>query len=133
LRYVDELPLRKNVQLALNRGESYHKLRKAVAFASFGKLRFKSEPDQQIWQECSRLITNCIILYNSVILSRLLEHRQNLGDDEAVKQLKKVSPVAWQHINMHGRYEFKKNAGQFEIEDIIQELIKNEAVRKPSK
>jgi TnpA family transposase len=133
LRYVDEFPLRKNVQLALNRGESYHKLRKAVAFASFGKLRFKNEPDQQVWQECSRLITNCIILYNSVILSRLLEHRQNLGDDEAVKQLKKVSPVAWQHINMHGRYEFTKNTDQFEIDDIIQELIKNEAVVKSPK
>lgn len=133
LRYVDESPLRKNVQLALNRGESYHKLRKAIAFASFGKLRFKSEPDQQIWQECSRLITNCIILYNSVILSKLLKHRQNLGDDEGIKQLKKVSPVAWQHINMHGRYEFTKNTYQIEIDDIIQELIKNEAVVKSPK
>ena len=90
LRYVDEPPLRRNVQLALNRGESYHKLRKAVAFANFGKLRFKTEHEQQIWQECSRLITNCIIFYNATILSNLLKE-ESLSD---TANLKKVSPVA---------------------------------------
>ena len=133
LRYIDEPPLRKNVQLALNRGESYHKLRKAVAFASFGKLRFKNEADQQIWQECSRLVTNCIILYNSVILSRLLEYRQANGDKNGIDQLKKISPVAWQHINMHGRYEFKRNVGQFRIDDIVQQMIRAGTVFKSSK
>lgn len=56
LNYIDSPPLRRNVQKALNRGESYHKLRKAVSFANFGKLRFKNENDQHIWGECSRLL-----------------------------------------------------------------------------
>ncbi len=33
LNYVDSVMLRRNVQRALNRGESYHKLRRAVAYA----------------------------------------------------------------------------------------------------
>nr|WP_234447951.1 transposase [Viridibacillus soli] len=36
LEYIDSLPLCQNVQKALNRGESYHKLRLAVSFANFG-------------------------------------------------------------------------------------------------
>jgi TnpA family transposase len=63
LDYIDSLPLRQHVQRALNRGESYHKLRRAVSYANFGRLRFKTEHEQQLWGECARLITNCIIYY----------------------------------------------------------------------
>jgi len=122
LRYIDEPPLRRNVQMALNRGESYHKLRKAVAFASFGKLHLKSEHEQQIWQEASRLITNYIIFYNATILSNLLAHKQSIGEMESVELLKKVSPVAWQHINLHGRYEFTKFTAPIDIREVIKTL-----------
>lgn len=124
LRFIDEPQLRRNVQLALNRGESYHKLRKAVAFANFGKLRFKNEHEQQIWQECSRLITNCIIIYNATILSNLLAYRESIGDIEGAAALKKVSLIAWQHINLHGRYEFTKNIDLIDINDIIRTLAR---------
>src|SRR5512138_1577983 len=66
LDFVDSPPLRQNVQRALNRGENYHQLRRAVSYANFGKLRFKSEEDQVLWSECSRLITNSIIFYNAM-------------------------------------------------------------------
>jgi TnpA family transposase len=123
LRFIDEPPLRRNVQLALNRGESYNKLRRAVAFANFGKLRFKTEHEQQIWQECSRLITNCIIYYNATILSNLLAHRRSIGDLEGADQLKKISLVSWQHINLHGRYEFTKAIDIIDMQAILQELL----------
>jgi TnpA family transposase len=42
LDYVDSPPLRRNVQRALKRGENYHQLRRAVSYANFGKLRFKT-------------------------------------------------------------------------------------------
>ncbi|WP_240903647.1 Tn3 family transposase [Chengkuizengella sediminis] len=61
---------------ALNRGESYHKLRKAIAYANFGKLRFKNENDQYIWGECSRLLANSIIYFNASILSNMLAYRK---------------------------------------------------------
>lgn len=108
LDYIDSPPLRKNVQRALNRGENYHKLRRAVSYANFGKLRFKTEEEQQIWNECSRLLTNCIIYYNAIILSNLLAYKEKNGNERDVALLKGVSPVAWPHINLHGRYEFSK-------------------------
>ena len=68
-----------------------------------------------------------------MILSRLLEYRQANGDKNGIDQLKKISPVAWQHINMHGRYEFKRNVGQFRIDDIVQQMIRAGTVFKSSK
>jgi TnpA family transposase len=50
LNYINSPSLRRNVQKALYRSESYHKLNKAVSFAEFGKLRFEDENDQQIWR-----------------------------------------------------------------------------------
>lgn len=122
LDYIDSPPLRRNVQRALNRGENYHELRRAVSHANFGKLRFKTEYEQQIWSECSRLIPNCIIYYNASILSNLLEYKESIGDVEGAALLKQVSPVAWQHVNLHGRYEFGKRPELIDMEAIIQKL-----------
>lgn len=122
LDYIDSAPLRRNVQRALNRGESYHQLRRAVSYANYGKLRFKTEYEQQLWQECSRLVTNCIIYYNATILSNLLAHKEGVGDHRGAALLKRVSPVAWQHINLHGRYEFKGAARSIDIDAIVLEL-----------
>ena len=122
LDYIDSPPLRQNVQRAVNRGESYHKLRRAVSYANFGKLRFKTEHEQQLWGECSRLITNCIIYYNATILSHLLAHKESTGDVQGAALLKHVSPVAWQHINLYGRYEFRREPETINMPAIIQDL-----------
>ncbi|EOQ00430.1 hypothetical protein IKC_06510 [Bacillus cereus VD184] len=126
LQYIDSPPLRRNVQKALNRGESYHQLCKVVSYANFGKLRFKTEQDQQIWGECSRLIANCIIYYNASILSNMLAYREENGKNSDM--LKRISPVAWQHINLYGRYEFHSNQEMINMDEIIQELAQSKAI-----
>jgi TnpA family transposase len=122
LNYVDLPSLRRNVQSALNRGENYHRLRRAVAYANFGKLRFKSEDEQQIWNECSRLITNCIIFYNATLLSNLLEIKQQRGDVQQVALLKYVSLIAWQHINFYGHYTFITLPEPIDVQALVQSL-----------
>ena len=119
LNYIDSPSLRQNVQKALNRGENYHQLRRAISFASFGKLRFKTAYEQDIWSECSRLIANCIIFYNASILSRLLEHKEKTGQMQTMDEIKKISSIAWQHINLHGRYEFQKQPELLNLDAII--------------
>ncbi|MGE0683287.1 MAG: Tn3 family transposase, partial [Candidatus Binatia bacterium] len=123
LEYLDSPPLRQQVQRALNRGENYHQLRRAVAYANFGKLRFRTEHDQQLWGECSRLLTNGIIYYNASLLSNLLAFKETRGDVEGVALLARVSPVAWQHINWHGRYEFRKPLAALDLHAIIQAVL----------
>jgi TnpA family transposase len=128
LAFVDTPALRRNVQRALNRGENYHQLRRAVSYANFGKLRFKSEDDQVLWSECSRLITNCIVYYNAAILSRLLVQKEAAGDAEGVALLQQISPVAWQHINFYGRYEFTKVPTPINLDGIVAELAQRPIV-----
>ncbi len=123
LRYVDSPTLRQNVQRALNRGEQYHQLRRAVSYANFGKLRFTTEEDQQIWSECSRLIANCIICYNMHLIAEFIAQKEAAGDQQSVSVLREVSPVAWQHINFYGRYEFATLLEAIDVEAIVAGLL----------
>lgn len=131
LDYIDSPPLRRNVQQALNRGENYHQLRRAVSYANFGKLRFKTEHEQRLWGECARLITNCIIYYNAMLLSDLPDYyTKAVSEDHKAALPKQVSPVAWQHINLYGRYEFSKSPEIIDIEAILKDL--SQAPMKPT-
>ncbi len=123
LDYIDSPSLRRNVQTALNRGENYHQFRKAVALASFSKLRFKTEYEQELWSECSRLITNAILYYNACLISKLIDHKKKMGDYQAVRALQQISPIAWQHINFVGRYEFTREFEVINLDELIQKLF----------
>ena len=122
LDYIDSPLLRQNVQNALNRGENYHQLRRAVSYANFGKLRFRTEQEQHLWNECSRLISNSIIYYNARLLSALLEYYEQTGDTQGVSLVKQVSPMAWQHVNFQGRYEFSRGPEDIIIADMVRQL-----------
>ena len=106
LTFIDDHLYRQHIQKALNRGEAYHRLRRAIAYVNSGKFRVKTEDEQQIWNECSRLIANAIIYYNTLLLSRVYEQKLAAGDQEAIQFLKDVSPVAWRNINLIGNMDF---------------------------
>ncbi len=56
----------------------------------------------------------------------MLEYR----DREALNSdvLKRISPVAWQHINFYGHYEFNKYPESVNMDAIIQELAQLEVI-----
>lgn len=122
LDYIDSAPLRRHVQRAINRGENYHQLRRAVSYANFGKLRFRTEPEQQLWGECARLITHCVIYYNARLLSQVRDAKLAAGDRQGADLLTLVSPVAWQHLNFYGRYEFRKEPEAINMRELVQQL-----------
>ena len=123
LNYVDSLRLRRNVQRALNRGESYHKLVRAVAYANGGRLRVRTDLEQQLWSECSRFLANCVICYNACILSELLEYAEREKDFELADRIKQVSPVSWKHVNFYGEYTFQDIGNVIDLEDLIHRLV----------
>ncbi len=119
LYYVDYPPLRQNVNQAFNREESYHQLRRAIAYPNCGKLRYKSEYEQNIWNECSRLLTNYILYYNISTLSNLLERKEKANKESEINDRKQISPIAWQHKNFLGRYEFETLDAPIKIDKIV--------------
>ena len=54
-------------------------MRRAISYVNSGKFRVKTEAEQQIWNECSRLIANAIIYYNTLLLSRVYEQKVAAG------------------------------------------------------
>src|ERR1017187_5428174 len=116
LDFIDDVTLRQSVQKALNRGEAYHRLRRAIGYVNSGKFKVKTEAEQQVWNECSRLIANAIIYYNTLLLSRVYEQKQAANDREAMAILSGVSPVAWGHINLIGKFEFSQERSPVDID-----------------
>lgn len=126
LDYIDDASLRGYVQRALNRGEAYHQLRRAIAHVNGNRFRGKSDEEIVLWNECARLLTNAIIYFNSLILTRLLKHFEVKGDDMKLKIIQQVSPVAWHNINLNGTYSFSFEQNLLDLDEIMQSIVQNE-------
>lgn len=107
LDYVHVVSFKEDIHTVLNRGEGYHRLRKNISYAHDGKFQVYSQAEQIVWSECTRLIANAIIYYNTYLLSQLLEKYTREGDNMTIEVIKNVSPIAWLHINLHGIYKFR--------------------------
>jgi TnpA family transposase len=129
LDYIDSPVLRRNVQKALNRGEAYHQLRRAIAYAHGGRFRVRSQHEQEVWNECARLVGNAVVYYNALILSEALTELEFRGDLAPAEVLKRVSPVAWQHINFYGRYQFDEDFTPIDLDRLRQQLSSEEVSR----
>ncbi len=125
LAYIDDDSLRGYVQRALNRGEAYHQLRRAIASVNGNRFRGSSDYEIELWNECARLLSNAIIYFNSLILSHLLIYFEGKGDEEKLELTKKVSPVAWHNINLNGTYSFNFEQNMLDIAEIMKQLTEN--------
>lgn len=119
LEYIDDASLRSYVQRALNRGEAFHQLRRAVASVNGNRFRGGSDSEIDLWNECARLLTNTIIYFNSLVLSRLLTHFTKQGDTKRLELVKQVSPVAWVNINLNGTYSFSFGDNMLNMDEVI--------------
>lgn len=111
LTYFDDVELRQRIEKQLNKVELSNKFSKAVFFANSGEFKCGTKEEQEIAAACKVLIQNAIILWNYLYLSQLLA---NNGDTEERKHMleliKQGSIICWQHINLHGEYDFTKHA-----------------------
>jgi TnpA family transposase len=120
--FINDLLLRQGIRTSLNRGEGFHQLTGAIASVGGNKFRGTTELELQIWNECIRLIANSIIYYNALILSKLYETQEKLGNLEALEFIKKLSPIAWRHINLSGIYEFINSLLSINLDEMISNL-----------
>jgi TnpA family transposase len=122
LNYIDDASLRSYVQRALNRGEAYHQLRRAISNVNGDQFRGSSDEEILLWNECARLVTNAIIYFNSYILSRLLTSFEYQKDDKKIAIVKQASPVAWYNINLKGTYNFELNEKLPDLDEMMQSI-----------
>jgi hypothetical protein len=133
LKYVEDPEYRRYIRTALNRGEAYHQLLEKNMAVGGGGFRGMSELEVEIWNECARLIALIIIYYNMHLLSKLYENAVLRNDIAAIEFLKHISPVASQHINISGLYEFSETIENINVDGVVDKLnrILKDAI-KPS-
>ena len=120
LRYLRDPQLQRNVHRSQNRIEAYHQLRSVLAQVSGRKeLIGRTDLDIAISNECGRLVANVVTAYNSMLLSGLLKRYEAEGNQKALDMLKRISPVAWQHIHFLGHYAFRDNQHPIDMEAIL--------------
>jgi TnpA family transposase len=122
LKYLLDPTIHSNTHCSQNRLEQYHQLRGAIAQA-YGKKQLIGRTDiaLEVSNQCGRLVANAIIQYNSAILSKLLDKYEAEGNKKAVKLLKRISPVAWQHIHFQGHFIFSEEH-IIDLDEIVKKL-----------
>lgn len=126
LDYIDDEQMRKSVHRSLNRGESYHQLRSAIAKVSGRKLAGRDEIELVINNESARFIALCIIFYNASLLTSLYEFSLENNMQDECKKIVKLLPVAWQHISLVGKYEFNRDGYDIvNLTEIVNNFTKN--------
>ena len=107
LKYIDDVELRQAIEKQLNKLESSNRFGKAVFYGNNQEFQQPTKEEQLIAEGCKRLIENAIICWNYLYLSQIVCDAES--DDKKknlVQTIKNGSPVTWQHINLHGEYDF---------------------------
>jgi TnpA family transposase len=123
LRYMDDQSLRKRIDDQLDKLESTHTFARAVFYGQNGQIPYAGKEEQQLADACKQLVQNTIVCWNCLYLNQYLfqapaAERQSVADAIAAS-----SPVSWQHINLHGEFDFSddalKDSLHFDIEALL--------------
>lgn len=115
VRFLGDPVFRRRINRQLNKGESIHALRGWLVFVEDGRIRRRQLEDQENQASCLNLVTNAIIIWNTVYIAEVLRRLRAEGhqvNDDAIAHL---SPAMYAHVNKHGKYRFdvdRLQAGQ---------------------
>lgn len=106
LKWVQSPPLRRRVQVGLNKGEARNALARAVCHHQLGEIRDRSYQDQQYRASGLNLVVAAIILWNTVYLAEACEQLKRDGVIVNDDHLQHLSPLGWEHINLTGDFQW---------------------------
>ena len=127
LNCICDLSFRQSIHGALCRGEAYHQFRRHIERVNGRYFRGTTETQIVLWNECARLLANCVLYYNASMLNRWMDECDRNGENEKSKFIKHLSPVAWTHVNFQGRYEFLSSHETIDIDAWLDKLLVSEA------
>ena len=92
--------------MQLNKGEALHALRKFLFFANEGQIRKREDEDQRVQVGCLNLVTNAIVVWNTVQMARVIEDLRAEGETVPDEDIAHISPARYGHINPYGKCSF---------------------------
>jgi len=106
LNYIDNEEYRRRILTQLNRGEGRHSVARAICHGRRGEIRKRYREGQEDQLSALGLVTNAVILWNSIYMHAALEYLQQQGIEIDEKDESRLSPLVHDHINMLGHYSF---------------------------
>ena len=107
LNYIDSREYRRRILTQLNRGESRHNVARAVCYGQRGEIRKRYREGQENQLGALGLVTNAIILWNSIYMQKSVGHLRKTPMEIKDVDLERLSPLSFKHINMLGHYSFE--------------------------
>jgi TnpA family transposase len=104
LRYSQDEPLRAQRPLQLNRGERRHQLARHLFLAHQGAFQTGDYAEMMNKATCLSLLSNAVVVWNTVQMSRILADLRAHGLAIADADLARVSPLAFAHVIPNGTY-----------------------------
>lgn len=106
LRYLGSEEYRRAINAQLNKGEARHALRKFLFVANEAQIRKRHAEDQLNQAACLNLVTNAVVVWNTVYMWEIISELKREGQQVAEEDLKHLSPARFEHINVFGKYSF---------------------------
>lgn len=126
LNLIDNMALRKAIRTARNRTEAYHQLQGLIRKIYSGVFKGKKIINNQVSAHAVRLVANCIIAYNAIILNAIYEKMLKDGvSQEILEEFSRISPIAWAYIIFTGKYNFKKSDSHIDVDLMVSVLEKH--------
>ena len=120
------MALRKALRTARNRTEGYHQLQGLIRKIYRGVFKGRKIVDNQVSAHAVRLVANCIIAYNAIIINTIYEKMLKEGvSQEIIEEFARISPIAWAHIAFTGKYNFKKSNGDIDVAAMVNAMEKH--------
>jgi len=110
LRYMDDQALRKRIDDQLDRLESARHFARVVFYGQNGQIPYAGKEEQQLADACKRLVQNAIVCWNCLYLNQYLFQAPAAERQQVADAIAASSPVSWQHINLHGEFDFSDEA-----------------------
>ena len=108
LRYYAAEAYRRQIGAQLNKGEALHALRRFLVFGNVARLGPRDADALSHQAACLNLVTNAVVLWNTVYTQRVLDALQRQGKPAQQQDVARLWPVRYEHINPYGTYRFDK-------------------------
>ncbi|MBX3710225.1 MAG: Tn3 family transposase [Gammaproteobacteria bacterium] len=107
LHYLSDDELRRKVQLQLNRGETRHYLARHIFFGNQGEFKTADYEEMMNIASCLSLLSNAVLLWNTPRIYDIVSELRSAGISIDDEDLKRVSPLMFKHLIVHGTYDFR--------------------------
>jgi TnpA family transposase len=109
LNYIDDEDYRRRILTQLNRGEERHGVARIICYGQRGEIRKRYREGQEDQLGALGLVTNAVVLWNTIYMQAALDHLQNQPGKIREEDEARLSPLVHGHLNVLGRYSFSLN------------------------